>query len=125
MDKDVDLLYVYIRGYVTMNEDLNKIIDRYTDKNDKFSYDLMNKELITFAHRSKVVKKKIAEKEKIGDIVFYIVSNKFRNIAKDPHLSDERIKEMIDELDALYAKGITKDLAKELRKMSHGGKRDA
>lgn len=106
-----------------MKKELAQIITCYTDKNGNFSYDLMNKEFISFAHRSKVVRKMIDSKTDTEEIVFYIAANKFRNIVNDHQLSDEDIQDIIVELDDLYTKSIFKELEKEIRKMSHVDKR--
>ena len=106
-----------------MNKDLKTIILHYTDKNGKFSYDLMNKEFIVFAHRSKIVQNMIDDKISVDEIIFYIVSNKFRSITDNHQLSDDDIHELIAELDRMYSKGIFKELEKELRRMSHVDKR--
>ena len=98
------------------------IVDHYTDKNGKLSYELLNKELITFAHKSTIVKGYIDEGKSVKFIREYIVGNKFRNIAGDPNLTDEEIQMICDRLDEAYTKGVFKDLNEELKQMSSKAK---
>ncbi|MBR2802896.1 MAG: hypothetical protein IKE21_10025 [Erysipelotrichaceae bacterium] len=92
------------------------LIEKYTDKNGKFSYELMNKDFIQFAHRSTVVKDKIAEKESAKKIVRYITHTKIRNITKNDDLTDEEVDKIIEILDEIYPKGVFKELNAEIRK---------
>jgi len=67
---------------ISMNEAAYEaILNHYTDKNGKLSYDMINKELIRFAHSSSIVRNMIAENMSLSQIREYIVFNKFRNIA--------------------------------------------
>ena len=103
---------------VAINEDAyNKILKKYTDKNGKFSYELMNKDFIRFAKSSSVVRDMLAENKTLAAIRNYIVSNKFRNITDNPKLTDKEIKAIVKLLDEIYPKGIFKELDAELRKM--------
>ncbi len=95
---------------------LAAITAHYSDKNGVFSYDLLNKELIRFAKSSSVVRDMIAEGKRINAVRNYIVSNKFRNIARED-LSSKELKAIVEELDKNSAKGIFKDLNEELKKM--------
>ncbi len=93
------------------------LIDQYTDKTGKFSYDLFNKGLIRFAHRSSVVRDMIEEKESAKKIADYIFHNKVRNITKNDGLTDAEIDEIHEVLDDLNPKGLLKDLNAEIRKL--------
>ncbi len=97
--------------------DLQKITEKYTDKQGKFSYELMNKELIKFAKSSTVVKKMIEDKKSAAAIKNYVVSNKFRNISGNHDLSSKQLKKIADILDETYKKGIFKELNAEIRKL--------
>ena len=109
---------------VEVNEkDYQKIIDKYSDKNGKFSYDLMNKDFISFAKRSSVVKGMIAEGESTARIRNYIVATKFRNITGNDDLTDKQIKKIVDRLDEMSEKGVFKELDAELRRMQKANKR--
>ena len=93
------------------------LIDQYTDKTGKFSYDLFNKDLIRFAHRSSVVRDMIEEKESAKKIADYIFRNKVRNITKNDGLTNAEINEIHEVLDDLNPKGLLKDLNAEIRKL--------
>ena len=105
------------------SKDYQKIVDKYTDKSGKLSYDLINKDFIRFAKSSSVVRDMIAEKKTAAKIRDYIVANKIRNITDDDDLSDKEIKKIVELLDATYAKGIFKDLNNEIRRMLSSSKK--
>jgi len=98
-----------------------KIVDHFTDKNGKLSYDLINKEMIQFAKSSTVVGNMLACGDSEEDIRNYVVRNKFRNIAEAPNLSDEQVDLMVTLIDEVSPKGVFKEFNEEIRKM----KRDA
>ena len=98
------------------SEDYRKIVDRYTDKNGKLSYPLLNKDMIQFAHRSSIVRKMQAEGESVDSIRLYITGTKFRNITGDPGLTDAQVLVITELLDEVSPKGVFKDLNSELRK---------
>ena len=93
-----------------------KIVEHYTDKNGKLSYDLVNSELIKFMKSSSIVRKMIADGEKAADIRDYIVLNKFRNIAGDLDMKEEEVFMIADLLDEVSPKGLFKELYAEIRK---------
>ena len=93
------------------------LIDLYTDKSGNFSYDLFNKDLIRFAHRSSVVRDMIGEKKGAKEIADYIVRNKIRNITKNDALTNAEVDKIVEVLDELNPKGVLKDLNAEIRKL--------
>ena len=98
-------------------EAYDAIVDKYTDKNGYFSYDLLNKDLIKFAKSSSVVRDMIAEGKKANVIRNYIASNKFRNIANNDDLTNAEIKTIVALLDEVSPKGLFKETDAEIRKM--------
>ena len=98
-------------------EEYQKIVDLYSDKNGKLSYDLINKDFIKFAKSSSVVRDMIAEGTTAAKIRNYVVTNKIRNITGNHQLDDKQIKAMVELLDETYAKGVFKELNDEIRKM--------
>ncbi len=104
-------------------KDYQKIVDKYSDKIGKFSYDLINKDFIKFAKTSKVVADLIAEGAGVAKVRNYIVSTKFRNITGNHDLSDKQIRKMVEMLDENYPKGVFKDLNSELRKLVGANKK--
>ena len=101
---------------ITLNEAAyRKIVEHYTDKNGKLSYDLVNSELIKFMKSSSIVRKMIADGEKASDIRDYIVLNKLRNIAGDLDMKEEEVFMIVDLLDEVSPKGLFKELNVEIR----------
>ena len=100
-----------------------KLVARYTDKNGKLSYDLLNKDLIRFAHASKTVRAMIEEGVSVQKVRIYIVTSKFRTVTGNGKLTEEEAGKMGDLLDEVSPKSVFKPLDAELRKMSAAGKR--
>ena len=105
------------------SDEYQKVVDHYTDKNGKLSYDLLNKDFIKFAKSSSVVRNMVGEGTTLAKLRNYIVCNKIRNITENDKLSDKQVKKMVELLDEAYVKGIFKDLNEELKKMIGKNKR--
>lgn len=95
-----------------------KLVDQYTDKNGKLSYELLNRDLIRFAHASKVVRSMLEEGAALKKIRTYIVSSKFRTVIGNKKLTEAQILKMADLLDEVSPKSVFKTLDGELRKLS-------
>ena len=105
------------------SRDYQKLVDHYTDKNGKLSYELINRDLIKFAHSSKTVHSKLEEGESVKKIRSYIVSTKFRTVTGDKKLTEAQALKMGELLDEVSPKSLFKPLDGELRKMSAGQKK--
>lgn len=105
------------------SDEYQKVVDHYTDKNGKLSYDLLNKDFIKFAKSSSIVRNMVEEGTTLAKLRNYIVCNKIRNITENNKLSDKQVKKMVELLDEAYVKGIFKDLNEELKKMIGKNKR--
>ena len=105
------------------SRDYQKLVDHYTDKNGKLSYELINRDLIKFAHSSKTVHSKLEEGESVRKIRSYIVSTKFRTVTGDKKLTEAQALKMGELLDEVSPKSLFKPLDNELRKMSAEQKR--
>ena len=103
------------------SEDYQAIVKYYTDGTGRFSYDLLNKDLIRFAHRSSVVRQMASAKDSIDKICLYITGTKFRNISKNNKLTDDQILTISSLLDDIYPRGVFRELNLELRKMISKG----
>ena len=97
-------------------EEYEKLVAHYADKNGKLSYELLNKDMIRFAHSSSIVRGMIADRKPAAKIRKYIVSNKFRNIIGNDDLTDEQIDRMVELMDEVSPKGVFKELNDYLRK---------
>ena len=107
-------------------EDLNEgdpVEMVYTDKNGKLSYELLNKDLIKFAHASKTVRGMLDEGESVKKIRTYIVCSKFRSVIGNRKLTEAQVLKMAELLDEVSPKSVFKTLDAELRKMSAGKKK--
>ena len=93
-----------------------KLVEKYTDKSGKLSYDLLNKDMIKFAHSSSVVRKMIEGGAKPKEIKSYVTGTKFRNITGNAELTDAQIAKMVDLLDEVSPKGVLKEFNDEIRR---------
>lgn len=94
-----------------------KVLDHYTDKNGKISYDLINKEMIKFAKSSSIVREMVADGKKANEICDYISFNKLRNVSGNLDMPDAEVAKIIELLDEVSPKGVFKDLNTEIRNM--------
>ena len=100
---------------VIASAEYREFIAQYTDKNEKFSYQLMNKDLIQFATRSSIVRKKLEENENTDSIVRYIVKSKAADLARNRGMDDEMLTAFIDTLDSMDTRSAFKELTAHLR----------
>ncbi|MBR2571777.1 MAG: hypothetical protein IKE30_06560 [Clostridia bacterium] len=100
-----------------------KIIAMYTDRNGKLSYELLNRDLIKFAHSSRTVHSMIAEGASTKKVRTYIVTSKFRTVTGNKKLTEEQAMKMGDLLDEVSPRSVFKQLDAELRKSSAANKR--
>lgn len=105
------------------SREYQKLVDYYTDKNGKLSYELLNKNLIKFAHASKTVRGMLDEGESVKKIRTYIVCSKFRSVIGNRKLTEAQVLKMAELLDEVSPKSVFKTLDAELRKMSAGKKK--
>ena len=102
---------------VVDSAEYQKIVDKYTDKNGKLSYDLLNKDLIKFTYSSSKCRKMISDGWSIEDIRLYAAGTKFRNITGNRELTDAQVLKIVELLDEVSPKGVFKEYNEELRKM--------
>ena len=108
---------------VVDSRDYQKLVAHYTDKNGKLSYDLIDRDLIKFAHTSKTVKAMLEEKVTQKKIRNYIVSSKFRSVTGNKKLTEEEALKMAELLDEASPRSVYKALDAELRRMNAASKR--
>ncbi len=92
-----------------------KIVEKYTDKNGKLSYELLNKDMIKFAHSSSIVRKMVGDGAKLEEIRNYVVGTKFRNLTGNDKLTDEQIQKMVELLDEVSPKGVFREFNDEIK----------
>lgn len=95
----------------------------YTDKNGKLSYDLLNKDLIKFAHSSSYVRAMISNRESVETIRNYVLVMKFRHILGDRNLSQEDALELAAKLDEAYSKNAFKAFNEMIRQKLNAGRK--
>ena len=100
-----------------------KLVDNYTDKNGRLSYDLLNRDLIRFAHSSKIVSKMLEEGSSVKKTRAYIVCTKFRTVIGNKKLTEAELLKMAELIDEVSPKSAFKDLDSELRKLSAAKKK--
>ena len=100
-----------------------KIIDRYSDKNGKLSYDLMNKDFIKFLKSSSTVRDMIDEGKSAAAIRNYVISHKIKNITGNDKLTAKELKKIVELLDEVSPKGVYKDLDNEIRRLLSANKK--
>ncbi len=93
-----------------------KVAEHYTDRKGKVSYELLNKDLIKFAHLSSRVRAMIEAGATEKSIRNYVVGTKFRNITENRDLTDEQALKIAELLDEENAKGVFKEFNSELRR---------
>ena len=90
------------------------IVDQYTDRNGKLSYELLNKDMIKFARSSSRVRKMIEAGESVDAIRLYTVGAKFRNITGNDDLTDAQVLKIVELLDEVSPKGVFKEFDNEI-----------
>ena len=108
---------------VVDSADYQKVVAHYTDKNGKLSYELLNRDLIKFAHSSKTVRSMLDEGVSVKKIRNYIITSKFRTVSGNRNLTEEQAVKIGELLDEVSPKGVFKELDAELRKSSASSKR--
>ena len=99
------------------------VLDAFTDKSGKFSYDLMNKSMIQLAHRSTVVGRMVAAAAKEEEILNYVIGTRLRNITGNHDLTDEQVSKMAELIDEIDPRGAFKELKGKIREMSGKAKK--
>lgn len=100
-----------------------KIVARYTDKSGKLSYELLDRDLIRFAHVSKTVRGMLEEGTSAKKVRTYIVSAKFRTVTGNKQLTEEQAMKMAELLDEVSPRSVFKELDADLRKSAAAKKR--
>ena len=105
------------------SREYQKLVDQYTDKNGKLSYELLNKDLIRFSHASKTVRSMIEEGDSVKKIRTYIITSKFGTVTGNKKLTEEQAVRMGELLDEVSPKSVFKALDAELRRLIAEGRR--
>lgn len=96
---------------VDIEEEYNAIVNRYVDEKGKINYQLMNKDFIQFAAKSKVVSEMVNNRSLPEDILIFIIKNRASFIAnKKDSLEDNAVKVLIETLDEIDPRSAFKEL---------------
>ena len=108
---------------VVSSKDYKAVVKKYSDKAGKLSYDLLNRDLIKFAHTSSKVRSMIAAKGSEKAIRDYATGTKFRNITGNRKLTDEQAALISELLDEVSPKGVYKEFNAEIRALLKAAKK--
>lgn len=92
------------------------IVDRYTDKNGRLSYALLNRDMIRFARSSSIVRAMISDGAKPKEIADYVAGTKFRTLTGNRKLTDAQVGKIVELLDEVSPKGVFKEFNAEIRR---------
>ena len=96
---------------MTLSPEYASIVERYSDEKGKLNYQLMNKDFIQFASKSKVVNEMVANKAAQDEILLFIVKSRATLISgKKESLDDESVKLLIETLDEIDPRSAFKEL---------------
>ncbi len=101
-----------------------KLVEHYTDKGGRLSYELLNRDLIRFAHASKTARGMVEEGKSLKAVRTYVVHSKFSTVTGNRHLSEAQALKMAELLDEVSPKSVFKALDAELRRMIAAAKRN-
>lgn len=88
----------------------------YSGGNGRYSYSLMNKDMIQFATRSTTVSQYLRDGHSIEQILCFIVRNRAEGVTKNCHVSDGFICELIEILDDMNTRSAFRQLRTWLRR---------
>ena len=99
------------------SDEYKEFVMEYTDQSGKMNYQLMNKDFIQFASRSKAVANMIADGASDEEIVKMIVNSRACLLAtrKEP-LSDEEVTMLMETLEEIDPRGAFKEINAYLRR---------
>jgi len=96
---------------MTLSPEYTAIVERYSDEKGKLNYQLMNKDFIQFASKSKVVGDMAANRASQEDILLFIVKSRATFISgRKESLDDESVKLLIETMDEIDPRSAFKEL---------------
>jgi len=100
------------------SDEYEAIIARYTDERGKINYQLMNKDFIQFASKSKIVSELVSTRASEEEIVTHIVKNRAAYLAgKKESLGDDAVRALIETLDEIDPRSALKELRGHIRRI--------
>ena len=103
---------------MTESDEYKAIVERYMDEKGKMNYQLMNKDFIQFAAKSKTVADLAANKADTDAILNFIIKNRAAFISgKKDNLEDRMAAALIETLEELDPRSAFKELKQHIRRM--------
>lgn len=109
---------------MSLSKEYRSLVERYLDEKGKLNYQLMNKDFIQFASRSRTVKEKIASGATQDEILVFIVKSRATEISgQKESLDDSSVKLLIETLDEIDPRSAFKELKSYINRLLARGKR--
>jgi len=108
---------------VVASKEYEGFIMEYTDKNGKFSYQLMNRDLMKFVESSSVVRTMLNSGESEDAIMRYIVRSKAVSLARTKTMDDGFLTAFIETFDSMNTRSAFKELKAHIRAKKGKAKR--
>ena len=103
---------------MTLSPEYTAIIDRYSDEKGKLNYQLMNKDFIQFASKSKIVTDMVKSGESQKDVLTCIVKSRATFISgRKESLDDKSVNLLIETLDEIDPRSAFKELKAHIKRM--------
>ena len=100
------------------SDEFTAIVEMYSDANGKMNYQLMNKQWIQFASRSKFVADLVSKRASEDEILLHVVKSRAANLAdKKDALSDNETRALIEAIEDIDPRSSFKELRRHIRKM--------
>jgi len=100
-----------VKTDMTLSDEYKAIVERYSDEKGKMNYQLMNRDFMSFASKSKVVSEMVGKMEHTDEILLHVIKNRAAHIAgKKESLEDDEVKALIQVLDEIDPRSAFKEL---------------
>ena len=108
---------------MTLSDEYVAIVERYSDEKGKMNYQLMNRDFMSFASKSKVVSELVGKMAQTDEILMHVVKNRVGHIAnKKESLSDEDTAALIQVLDEIDPRSAFKELKAYINRQLAGNR---
>jgi len=103
---------------MTLSAEYQAIVERYSDQNGKMNYQLMNKDFIQYASKSKIVANLVESNASQEQILVCIVKSRATEISNQKEsLDDISVKLLIETLDEINPRSAFKELKAHINRM--------
>jgi hypothetical protein len=103
---------------MTLSDEYIAIVERYSDEKGKLNYQLMNKDFIQFASKSKVVNDMAGNMATQEEILLFVIKSRATFISgKKESLDDESVKLLIETLDEIDPRSAFKELKAHIKRI--------